>query len=838
MSESTKTNPPEKASTSEITVDALRSGFERHLQYTLGASHLTQSQREQYLSFSLALRDQIIQRWIETQDAYHLAKTRRVYYLSMEFLIGRMLDNNASNMLCQETCREMLLKQKLCWEDIQEFERDPGLGNGGLGRLAACFLDSAATMNLPCLGYGLRYDFGLFRQKIVNGFQIEEPDFWHQEGYPWEIKRSDFATTIGFGGTVAQVEENGRKVWHWFPSEQVSGVPYDIPIIGYGGKTVNLLRLWSAKATKEFDFKIFNQGAYVEAVGSKILAENLTKALYPNDSVAQGKELRVRQQYFFVACTLADIFRQFESETPDYFQLPEKVFLQLNETHPALVIPELMRILIDLKGLEWESAWAITRACTAYTNHTTLPEALEQWDVESFSKLLPRHMQIIFEINSRFMHEISQRFSGDQAKMQRMSIIEEGDVQKIRMAHLAIIGSKYTNGVAEIHTAILKKELFRDFVELWPEKFQNKTNGITQRRWLLQCNPELSQLISSRLGDGWIRNLQELRKLEQFVDDDDFLSEFRAIKASCKQHLAEYIQDQTGIKINPNSLFDVQIKRLHEYKRQLLLVMYIIILYRRLLKDPNLQIPPRTFIFGAKAATGYDMAKRIIGLIHGVAKVVNNNPVVSKYIKVIFMPDYRVSLAEKIIPAADLSEQISLAGTEASGTGNMKLMLNGALTIGTLDGATVEILEEVGEENIFIFGMTAQEVAERRKNYSPWDIIHSDPEIEDAIDCIRQNVFSPLNPDVFAPIVRTLLDFGDHFMVLADLRSFIDAQEKASMLYQDPREWSRKSLLNTARSGKFSSDRTIGQYASEIWKLSPFDVDEFLASEQYKTPEK
>ncbi|MDD3954631.1 MAG: glycogen/starch/alpha-glucan family phosphorylase, partial [Lentisphaeria bacterium] len=524
MPDSPKNEYPESSLEQAVTAEALREGFTRHLHYTLGASHLQQSDRERYMSFSLALRDQLIQRWIDTQDAYHLAKTRRVYYLSMEFLIGRMLDNNASNLLCQETCREVLQDQKLCWEDMKEFERDPGLGNGGLGRLAACFLDSAASMGLPCRGYGLRYDYGLFRQKIVNGFQVEEPDFWHQEGYPWEIKRSDFATTIGFGGTVAQVEENGRKAWHWFPSELVTGVPYDVPIIGYGGKTVNLLRLWSAKATKEFDFNTFNQGSYVEAVGNKIFAENLTKALYPNDNVAQGRELRVRQQYFFVACTLADIFRQFESENPDYFQLPEKVFIQLNETHPALVIPELMRILIDQKGLEWESAWAITRACTAYTNHTTLPEALEKWSVAPFSKLLPRHMQIIFEINSRFMHEVSQRFPGDQARMQRMSIIEEGDSQKVRMANLAIIGSKFTNGVAEIHTEILKKDLFRDFVELWPEKFQNKTNGITQRRWLLQCNPDLARLVSVRLGQGWIHDLQELRKLEKFLDDDEFLA--------------------------------------------------------------------------------------------------------------------------------------------------------------------------------------------------------------------------------------------------------------------------------------------------------------------------
>ncbi len=814
----------------------LRLGFLNHLHYTLAASNLQRSDRERYLSFSLALRDQLVERWINTQDAYQSARSRQVYYLSMEYLTGRMLDNNAINLRCQQLCREVLAQKQCSWEDLKEFERDPGLGNGGLGRLAACFMDSAASLQLPCQGYGLRYDYGLFRQKIVNGFQVEEPDCWHEDGYPWEIRRPDFATTVGFGGSVAQVEEHGQRRWHWFPSEMVAGMPYDIPIIGYGAKTINTLRLWSAKATQEFDFSTFNRGDYVEAVGDKIFAENLTKVLYPNDNVLQGKELRLRQQYFFVACTLADIFRRFEAQSrePDYFLLPDKVFIQLNETHPALAIPELMRILIDLKGLHWDDAWSICKSCNGYTNHTTLPEALEQWELSLMNRLLPRHMQIIFEINSRFMSEISQRFPGDQARMQRMSIIEEGSEQKVRMANLAIIGSKFVNGVAQIHTDILRRSLFKDFAELSPEKFQNKTNGITQRRWLLQCNPELAALISSRIGEDWILKLEELRKLEEFVDDAEFMQSFQAIKQANKLQLAQYIQEQNSLKINPESLFDLQVKRLHEYKRQLLLLMYIIILYRRLLNNPGLQIQPRSFIFAAKAAPGYDLAKRIIGLIHGVAKVVNNTPSVNKYISVVFLPDYRVSLAERIIPAADISEQISLAGTEASGTGNMKLMLNGALTLGTLDGANVEIRQEVGEDNIFIFGMNADEVQERRKNYSPWDIIHSDKEIEEAIDCIRKNVFSPLNPDVFAPIVRSLLDFGDHFMVLADLRSYIDAQERVSQLYQNPKLWYQKSLLNTARAGKFSSDRSIQEYASQIWNLQTFDLDEFLQSEAGK----
>ncbi len=819
------------ASRNANSLEALRDDFYWHLRYTLTSSDLNQTDQERYLSFSLAVRDRLAERWIKTQDAYHLAKIRRVYYLSMEFLIGRLLDNNAMNLLISETCQEVLQDQGTSWEEMKELESDPGLGNGGLGRLAACFLDSMATLGLPCQGYGLRYDYGIFRQKIVNGKQIEEPDAWRREGYPWEHKRPDYTTTIGYGGISTPTDVNGRTTWRWIPSKYVTGVPYDIPIVGYAGKTVNTLRLWSARANVEFDFQTFNQGSYVEAVEKKVNAETLTKVLYPNDNFEHGRELRLRQQYFFVACTLSDILRRFETENQDYYLLPDKIFLQLNDTHPTLVIPELMRLLIDLKGIDWDNAWAITRACTGYTNHTVLPEALEAWKMDMFQRLLPRHTQIIYEINSRFMNEISLRFPGEHERMKRMSIIEDGNPLMVRMANLAFVGSKCVNGVAQIHTNILKKTLFRDFHELWPDKILNLTNGITQRRWLLQANPGLAELISSRIGKGWITDLTELQQLKPLADEQEFVTAFQQIKDANKRHLAEYIQQTEHIEIDPTSLFDVQVKRLHEYKRQLLLVLYIIIIYRRLKNNPELVIQPRTFIFAGKAASGYLLAKSTIQLIYGVAKVVNNDPISNKYLRVVFLPDYRVSLAEKIIPAANLSEQISLAGKEASGTGNMKLTLNGALTIGTLDGANVEIREEVGPENFFLFGMTAEEVLTRQESYSSWDIYHIDAEIQDAIDCIRNNLFCPLSPDAFAPIVRSLLEFGDHFMVLADLRSYIDTQEKVSQLYRNPQKWHRQAVLNTASAGKFSSDRSISEYASQIWNLQPFAVDDFLAAQ-------
>lgn len=805
----------------DVTAEDLSDSLQWHLHHTLAVSQSKETDGDWYLAFSVGLRDQLAERWMKTQDCYAGKKVRRAYYLSLEFLIGRLLGNNAMNMGLYDKCREALADGKLSWEDMQEMERDPGLGNGGLGRLAACFVDSLATLHLPCIGYGLRYDYGLFRQQIVNGAQVEEPDTWKKEGYPWEFKRPGYAHTVCFGGETRQMDVNGKLVWRWFPAERVTGMPYDIPVVGYGGRNVNNLRLWSAEAYNEFDFQDFNEGSYEEAVDSKIRAENLTKVLYPNDNIQQGKELRLRQQYFFVACSLHDILRRHFSEGGTVETLPEKVTIQLNDTHPTLVIPEMMRILVDERGVEWGKAWEITRACVNYTNHTILPEALEKWSVPLFRYLLPRHLQIIFDINSRFLEEVSSRYPGDLDKLRSMSVIEEGGEQSIRMANLAVIGSTHVNGVAEIHSRILKEVIFKDFAEMWPGKFTNMTNGITQRRWLLFCNRPLARLITSRIGDGWITDLFKLRDLEKFIEDEEFLKELMEVKRENKRRLAAFIEKTLDQKVDVESLFDVQVKRLHEYKRQLMLVLYIIIIYQRMLKNPSLDYPRRTFVFAAKAAPGYAMAKLIIRLIHAVAQKISETPEVCDRLKVVFLPDYRVSLAEMIIPAADLSEQISLAGMEASGTGCMKLMLNGALTIGTLDGANVEMAQEAGRENLFIFGMTAEEVAARRNSYSPWDIYHTDAEIRGAIEAIRDSVFRPQEPSLFLPIVQSLLDFGDHYMLLGDLKSYIAEQEKVNQLYKDPMAWARKVLLNIARSGKFSSDRTIGEYADQIWKIEP-----------------
>lgn len=805
----------------DVTAEDLSDSLQWHLHHTLAVSQSKETDGDWYLAFSVGLRDQLAERWMKTQDCYAGKKVRRAYYLSLEFLIGRLLGNNAMNMGLYDKCREALADGKLSWEDMQEMERDPGLGNGGLGRLAACFVDSLATLHLPCIGYGLRYDYGLFRQQIVNGAQVEEPDTWKKEGDPWEFKRPGYAHTVCFGGETRQMDVNGKLVWRWFPAERVTGMPYDIPVVGYGGRNVNNLRLWSAEAYNEFDFQDFNEGSYEEAVDSKIRAENLTKVLYPNDNIQQGKELRLRQQYFFVACSLHDILRRHFSEGGTVETLPEKVTIQLNDTHPTLVIPEMMRILVDERGVEWGKAWEITRACVNYTNHTILPEALEKWSVPLFRYLLPRHLQIIFDINSRFLEEVSSRYPGDLDKLRSMSVIEEGGEQSIRMANLAVIGSTHVNGVAEIHSRILKEVIFKDFAEMWPGKFTNMTNGITQRRWLLFCNRPLARLITSRIGDGWITDLFKLRDLEKFIEDEEFLKELMEVKRENKRRLAAFIEKTLDQKVDVESLFDVQVKRLHEYKRQLMLVLYIIIIYQRMLKNPSLDYPRRTFVFAAKAAPGYAMAKLIIRLIHAVAQKISETPEVCDRLKVVFLPDYRVSLAEMIIPAADLSEQISLAGMEASGTGCMKLMLNGALTIGTLDGANVEMAQEAGRENLFIFGMTAEEVAARRNSYSPWDIYHTDAEIRGAIEAIRDNVFRPQEPSLFLPIVQSLLDFGDHYMLLGDLKSYIAEQEKVNQLYKEPMAWARKVLLNIARSGKFSSDRTIGEYADQIWKIEP-----------------
>jgi starch phosphorylase len=809
--------------------DGLRNDLEWHLRYTLAASPDELSDLERYQAFSFAIRDRIVERWINTQDEYRRANTRQVYYLSLEFLIGRLLTTYVQNLQLEKETHSVLDDKEISWEKIRNVETDAGLGNGGLGRLAACFMDSMATMKLPCMGYGLRYDYGIFKQKIVNGAQIEEPDNWRRNGYSWEIKRPKLSVHVQFGGQAVIVDVNGQKHWRWSPNERVIGMPFDLPVVAYGGKHVNTVRLWSAQADNEFSLEDFNRGSYMEAVGSKVLAENLTKVLYPNDDSNQGKELRLRQQYFFVACTLRDILRNFRANNDDWRLLPDKVFIQLNDTHPTLVIPELMRILLDEEALPWEDAWRLVCECVGYTNHTVLPEALERWSLPLFANLLPRHMQIVYEINSRFLRVVSSHYPGDINRLRRMSVIEEGPEQRVRMANLALIGAKKVNGVARIHSDILKNDIFRDFSELWPEKFTNVTNGITPRRWLLKANPGLAALISANIGDGWIRDLYELRNLRPLAEDSGFLDEFYRIKQQNKLALAKVIKDSLNLAVDPESIFDVQVKRMHEYKRQLLLSLYIIMLYNRLVENPNLDIHPRTFIFSGKSAPGYATAKLVIRLIHGVSELINNHPSIRKKLTVVFLPDYRVSLAESIIPAANLSEQISLAGTEASGTGNMKLMLNGALTIGTMDGANVEIHEEVGDDNMFIFGMRAPEVPKIRRSYSPLDVYNQDLEIQQVLENIRKNVFSILTPGVFDPLLRNLLDQGDYYMHLADLRDYADTQDRVDALYRQRREWDRRAVINVACAGKFSSDRAIAEYARTIWNLQPFSYPEDLA---------
>jgi starch phosphorylase len=677
-----------------------------------------------------------------------------------------------------------------------------------------------STLNLAGMGYGLRYDYGIFRQRIVNGCQVEEPDHWLKDGYPWEMARPEYAQHVHFGGHVECRNDHGRQQWYWIPAETVQGVPYDLPIVGYD-KAVNSLRLWSAKAVDDFDLADFDKGSYVEAVEQKVLAENLTKVLYPNDNTTQGKELRLRQQYFFVACSLRDILRRFRQTNDSWDALPDKVFIQLNDTHPTLVIPELMRILIDHEGLDWDKAWDLTRRSTGYTNHTILQEALEKWPVPMMERLLPRHLQIIYEINGRFLQEISSLYPGDIKKLQRMSLIDEGGERYVRMANLCVVGTSSVNGVAELHTEILKSTLFKDFYELWPEKFHNVTNGITPRRWLLKANPSLSQLISESIGENWITHLDDLRKLEKFSRNDAFLSALAKIKSCNKRQLANWTKKNLGIELNPDAIYDVQVKRLHEYKRQLMLAIYIVMFYNRLLHDPKFDPVPRQFIFAAKAAPGYYMAKLIIRFIHGIAGVVNSNPKTRGKLSVAFLPDYRVSLAEKIMPASEVSEQISLAGMEASGTGNMKFMMNGALTLGTYDGANVEIHREVGDDNMFLFGLRTEDVAKLRPTYVSKDWYRKDPEIKAALDMIKANVFSLLEPGLFDPILRSLLEYNDYYMLLADLRSYSEAQDRVDAAYRDAKKWNQMSLVNIARSGFFSSDRAVMEYARDIWHVQP-----------------
>jgi glycogen phosphorylase len=764
---------------------------------------------------------------IATQAVHNAHNVRRVYYFSLEYLMGRLFGNNLLATGLFDTAQAALTSLGQDFETIREAEVDMGLGNGGLGRLAACFLDSLATLDYPALGYGIYYEFGLFKQAFVNGRQVEHPDNWIIFGDPWEVVRPEYTQQVRLYGRVENVfDDRGNYRPRWVDAKTILGVPHDIPTAGFGTTTVNLLRLWSSKATEDFDLAAFNSGGYVEAVREKAIGETISKVLYPNDKTENGKELRLVQQYFFVACSLRDILRRhFRSPGNSWDNFADKVAVQLNDTHPAIAIVELMRILVDEHDIGWDPAWEIVNRTFAYTNHTLLPEALEKWGVPLFERVLPRHLQIIYDINARLMQTVELQWPGDNAKKRICSLIEENGGKMVRMGNLAVVGSHAVNGVAELHTALLKKQLFSEFSALYPGKFQNKTNGITPRRWLLKANPRLASFITARIGDGWVRDLDQLRGLERWADDSAAQQEFMAIKRANKADLAEVIRTECGIDVSPDALFDVQIKRLHEYKRQHLNLLHILALYRRLLQDPNLDMVPRVFVFAAKAAPGYDLAKNIIRAINVIGGRINADARINGKLKVAFLPNYRVSLAEKIIPAADLSEQISTAGKEASGTGNMKLALNGALTIGTLDGANVEIKEEVGDDNIFIFGLTVDEVeALLGRGYNPWDYYHRDEELRAVIDWLGSDYFTPGEHGAFAAVHNSMMRGGDPYLLLADFRAYCDAQQKVDVTYRDKVRWARMAILNTARMGKFSSDRTIREYAKDIWNLEPVPI--------------
>ncbi|HSO42454.1 MAG TPA: glycogen/starch/alpha-glucan phosphorylase [Rhodospirillales bacterium] len=805
-------------------VDSLIKSYQFHLTCTLAKDQYTATNQDRYHALALAVRDRLVGRWIHTQQQYHHQNVKRICYLSLEFLIGRAMGNNVLCLGLEDTCREAMKRLGLDWDVLRDVEVDAALGNGGLGRLAACFLDSMATLKLPAIGYGIRYDYGVFKQYIDNGNQVEEPDNWLRYGNPWEVGHPELSFVVNFEGRSEPRRVNGVTHWEWVNTRPTIGMAYDTPIVGYGAYNVNNLRLWAARATDDFHFQDFSRGSYVEAVEDKVMAENLTKVLYPNDSVYAGRELRLRQQYFFVSCSVQDIVRRFKVDANDWLSFPDKVFIQMNDTHPALVVAELMRIFLDREDIEWNKAWELTVNSTGYTNHTLLPEALERWPVSMFDRLLPRHLQIIYEINSRFLRKVATRFPGDLGRLERMSIIQEQPEKAVRMANLAVAGSCSTNGVAALHTRLLREGVLHDFAAFWPEKFNNKTNGVTPRRWLRKANPRLSALICEKIGDDWITNLDKLRALDRFAGDQDFCRKIAGVKQSNKDLFAEFIKRDVGIEINKASMIQSQVKRIHEYKRQLLLCLYIIVLYNKLKENPSADVVPQTFVFGGKAAPGYYMAKLIIKLIHQIASVINYDPQIGDKLKVVFLPDYRVSLAERIIPASDVSVQISTAGMEASGTGNMKFAMNGALTIGTLDGANIEIKEEVGDDNIFIFGLTAEEVTHLRGTYNPHYYYEQDAEIRKAVDLIRNDFFSLTEPGIFRPIIDYLLNQGDYYMNLADLRSFIEAQERMQALYRDPDAWTKKAIFNIARTGKFSSDRTIREYATDIWRVSPVEV--------------
>jgi glycogen phosphorylase len=806
------------------TVESVKASILEHLTRRLARDPSTATPREWMYAVSLTANDLILERLLATQAVHNDLNVRRVHYLSLEFLMGRMLSNNLYSSGIYDLTKEAVkqLGFGLSLRDIRDEEYDMGLGNGGLGRLAACFLDSLATQDYPAIGYGIHYEFGLFRQVFANGYQVEQPDDWMMYGQVWEIVRPEYTREVKLFGYVENVfDDLGNYRPQWTGYRTILGIPYDIPIAGYDTKTVNFLRLWESRAAQTFDLDAFNRGGYAQAMEQKNFGETISKVLYPNDSTENGKELRLVQQYFFVTCSLQDIIRRYQRKNTGWDSFAEKVAIQLNDTHPAVAVAELMRILHDEENLPWAQAWDIVTRTFGYTNHTLLPEALERWSVPLFQKVLPRHFQIILEINRRHLIEVEKRYPGNVAKLREMSIIEEGHPQMIRMAHLAVVGSHSVNGVAALHTELLKKFLFSDFDAFFPGKINNKTNGVTPRRWLLSSNPRLSSLIDQHVSKGWLTDLDRLKELEPLADNPVFRAEFMAIKRYNKEHLAQLIKEECGVTVSPDALYDVQIKRLHEYKRQHLNLLHILTLYRRLLQNPDLDIVPRVFIFAAKAAPGYVLAKTIIKAINAVGDKINHDPRIKDKLKVIFLPNYRVSLASKIIPAADLSEQISTAGKEASGTGNMKLALNGAVTIGTLDGANVEILEEVGDDNIFIFGLKVEEVADLlAKGYNPRSYYDNDEELKAVVDWLGSTFFTPNEQGLVLDGVRhSLIEGGDPYLCLADYRAYCEAQERVDRAYRDKDRWARMAVLNTARCGKFSSDRTIKEYAEQIWHL-------------------
>lgn len=802
-------------------VETMQKAILRHAKYTLAKRWEDLTKRDVFLAAALAVRDSLIDGMLDTEENYRKADAKYLYYLSMEFLVGRSLGNNLINLGVFDACKEALEKLGIDLEEVRASEADAALGNGGLGRLAACFLDSLATLGMPGFGYGINYQYGLFKQEIDNGYQKEKPDHWRAHGTPWLIERPDEACIIPVYGTVENVaNQNGGHTPLWTGWKVMTGVPSDMPVVGYGGRTINFLRLYTAASSEEFDIQIFNQGDYMKAVEHNIAAEKISKVLYPSDSVEAGRELRLVQEYFLVACAVRDIIRRYRKNHEGFDEFPSKVAIQMNDTHPALTVAELMRILVDENEIAWDRAWEITRATLGFTNHTLLPEALEKWSLSLFERVLPRHLQIIFEINARFAELVADKWPGDYERLRRMSIIEDGERKQVRMGHLAIVGSHSVNGVAELHSELVKTTLVPDFYQLWPEKFNNKTNGVTQRRWLLKANPVLAGLITRCIGDEWITNFKSLDKLENYVDDAGFQDEFIKIKRANKDRLTNVIKETTGLEVNPDTLFDVQVKRIHEYKRQLLNVLHIIHEYLVVTQDGKTLPVPKTYIFAGKAAPGYWAAKQIIKLINSVGWIINNDERVQGQMKVVFIPDYKVSLAERIIPAADLSEQISTAGKEASGTGNMKFAMNGALTIGTLDGANIEIREEVGPENIFIFGLRAEEIQAMRegRTYNPREYYENNPDIRRVLDSFQSNMFCPDEPGLFTWIFDTLVA-NDEYFHLADLASYTDMKATVARQFRNQGLWTRKAIINVARIGKFSSDRTIREYADEIWNL-------------------